>query len=290
MKEPSPLRSISRRLAGIYTEERMLFGFGLLGIMLGLIALAVMAVHGRIIPPEGYIYKAASFDIAIGIYILTIILFLPFAGFSQRGRAFWRWCSVALALYAYAVENIQIYRGLDPRFTRHGSAVDNIAGILFGGTALGLITMFLILMWRFFSKRSAIKDKILLLGIRYGCVSVILGFGVGFWLGVNQGPKFGAAGNLLPLHAAGFHGLQAIPLVALLLGWARVPEESARRWVHAAGLAWLGACAGIAWQTARGQSVLEISAATLLALGLLLGWMLCAVMASVAWRRAASVS
>ena len=38
---------------------------------------------------------------------------------------------------AYGVETIQIYRGLDPRFTRIGSLADKIAGALFGLTALG---------------------------------------------------------------------------------------------------------------------------------------------------------
>ena len=102
-------------------------------------------------------------------------------------------------------------------------------------------------------------------------------------LRVARAPKPAAATR------SGFHGLQAVPLVALILGWARVPVEAARRWVHVAGITWLGTCAAIAWQTARGQSVLEISAATLLAFGLLAGWLVCAVMASVAWRRAGVV-
>jgi hypothetical protein len=286
MNPLTPLRSINRRLSEIYSEERVLFCLGLLGIALGLIGLAVMAVRGRIIPPEGYIYKAASFDIAIGIYILTIILFVPLAGFSARGRRLWCWSSVALALYAYAAENIQIYRGLDPRFTRVGSAVDNIAGALFGLTALGLIVMFIILMRRFFTSRTSINGSLLLLGIRYGCAAVILGFITGIWLGANSGPTIGATGNLLPLHAAGFHGLQAVPLVALLLGWSRVPPHEVRRWVHLAGLAWLGVCGAIAWQTMLGRSVLEGSTATLLAGALLLIWLLCAVMALIVWRRA----
>jgi hypothetical protein len=286
MKQLNPLRSINHRLSEIYAEERTLFGLGLLGIALGIVGLIVMAVRGRIIPPEGYIYKAASFDIAIGIYILTIILFVPLAGFSQRGRRVWRWASVALALYAYAAENIQIYRGLDPRFTRFGSTLDNIIGTLFGLTALGLIATFLILMWRFFTSRTSINGSLLLLGIRYGCAAVILGFMTGIWLGINSGPTVGATGNLLPLHAAGFHGLQAVPLVALLLGWSRMSHDDARLWVHLAGLAWLGVCGAIAWQTALGRSVLEGSPATLLAVALLLVWLLCAMMALVVWRRA----
>ena len=289
MKEFSSFRSITRKLSESYSEERSLFYFGLLGIGLGLIGMIVMAVRGRFIPPEGYVYKAVSFDIAIGIYILTIILLVPLAGFSARGRRRWRWCSIALALYVYCVENIQIYRGRDPRFSRIGSAVDNIVGNLFALSAIGLIVMFLILTWRFFSSRTEINGSPLLLGIRYGCAAVLLAFIVGLWMGANQGPMIGPRGNLLPLHAAGFHGLQAVPLVALLLGWARVPASSARVWVHAAGLAWLGACAAIAWQTARGYTVIEPSAAILLAGALLLVWLLCAVRASISWRRAGSV-
>jgi hypothetical protein len=286
MKQPTPYRSITRRLSEIYSEERVLFGLGILGIVLGIIAFVVMAVRGRVIPPEGFIYKAASFDIAIGIYILTILLFVPLAGFSTRGRRSWRWASIALALYAYSVENIQIYRGLDPRFTRIGSAVDNIAGVLFGLTALGLIATFIILMWRFFTSRTTINGSLLLLGIRYGCAAVVLGFITGIWLGANSGPTIGATGNLLPLHAAGFHGLQAVPMVALLLGWSRMPPHDARRWVHVAGLAWLALCGAIAWQTMLGRSVLEQSTATLLAGAMMLVWLFCAVIALIAWRQA----
>jgi hypothetical protein len=286
MEQPASLRSITGRLFEIYDEERVLFRLGLLGLALGIIALVVMALHGRIIPPEGFIYKAASFDIAIGIYILTIILFVPLAGFSRRGRKLWRWASVALAIYAYAAENIQIYRGLDPRFTRFGSAIDNIAGALFGLTALGLIATFLILMWRFFTRRTSINGSLLLLGIRYGSAAVILGFMTGIWISANNGPTIGATGNLLPLHAAGFHGLQAVPMVALLLGWSRMSQRDARRWVHVAGFAWLGLCAAIGWQTATGRSVLEGSTATLMGAALLLLWLFCAVIALLAWRRA----
>jgi hypothetical protein len=286
MKQPDPLRSIYHRLSETYAEERTLFRLGLLGIGLGIFGLIVMALRGPLIPPEGYIYKAASFDIAIGIYILTIILFVPFAGFSPRGRRAWRWASVALALYSYGVENIQIYRGLDPRFTRAGSAMDNILGTLFGLVALGLIATFLILVWRFFTQRTSINGSLLLLGIRYGSAAVILGFMTGIWLGVNGGPAVGSTGNLLPLHAAGFHGLQTVPLVALLLGWSRMSHDDTRLWVHAAGLAWLGVCGAIAWQTAAGRSVLEGSAATLLAGAMLLVWLLCAAVGLGRWRRA----
>jgi hypothetical protein len=281
MKQPTSLRSISHSLSGLYSEERVLFGLGLLGIGLGIIGLIVMAVNGRIILPQGDIFKPVSFSAAIGIYVLTITLFIPFAGFSIHGRRWWRRGTVALGLYALGIENIQTYRGLDPRFARTGFLVDDIAKNIFGYVALGLIVMFLILAWRFFSKRHTIKSELLLLGIRYACITVICAFAAGLWMIANKGARIGATGNLLPLHAAGFHGLQAVPLVALLLSWSHVPLEISRRWVHTAGLAWLGAMAVMAWQTAMGRSVLEPSCMILLVSLLTFVWLLCAARAVI---------
>jgi hypothetical protein len=281
MKQPASFRAISRKLSDAYGEERLLFKLGLLGIGLGAIGLVLMAARGRTIAPEGDLYRAASFSIAIGIYILTLILFIPFAGFSSRGLRWWRWWTIALGLYAYSVENIQIYRGLNPRFTRVGSVADNVLGTLFGFVALGLIVMFLFLTWRFFRNRNEVKNRLLLLAIRYGCVATIFGFVAGVLMGANQGSQVGTAGSMLPFHAAGFHGLQAVPLVALLLSWAHMPLEAARRWVHAAGLAWLGLMAAIAWQTMRGHSILEPSLLMLLAGSLMFIWLLCAARAVI---------
>jgi hypothetical protein len=289
MKKADTNSSIAHNLYAIYSEERLLSALGVLGLVLGIIALAIMKLSGEFIPPEGYIYKAASFDIALGIYTLTLILFIPLAGFSTAGRRRWRWWSVALVLYAYASENTQIYRGIDPRFTRMGTAVDQVIGALLGLTALGLIVTFMIFAWRFFGERNAVKNKLLLLGIRYGIAAVVLAFIAGFWMGALQASTVGPKGNLLPLHAAGFHGLQAIPFVALLLSWSELRVATARRWVHVSGIAWLAACAAIAWQTAQGRTVLEASPAMILALLLTSVWLICAVAATITWRRTTTV-
>lgn len=288
MKQPASFRSISRKLSASYGKERLLFKLGLLGIGLGAVGLVLIAARGRMIAPEGDLYRAASFSIAIGIYLLTLVLFIPFAGFSARGLRQWRWWTIALGLYAYSAENIQIYRGLNPRFTRFGSVADNIVGTLFGFVALGLIVMFLFLTWRFFRNRNEVNDRLLLLAIRYGCVMTIFGFVAGVLMGANQGSEVGAAGSMLPFHAAGFHGLQAVPLVALLLSWSHMPLDAARRWVHASGLAWLGLMAAIAWQTVKGHSVLEPTLAMLLAGTLMFIWLLCATRAAISWGRASS--
>jgi hypothetical protein len=114
---------------------------------------------------------------------------------------------------------------------------------------------------------------------------MLMGFLAGFWLSANEGRVVGEAGNLLPLHAAGFHAVQAVPLVALMLAWSRVPADAARRWVHVAGAAWAAACLAVWWQTALGRPVTDLATAAGLAAVVLLGlWALAALRALVAWR------
>jgi hypothetical protein len=282
----APSSSIRRSLSTVLVEERMLVWTGLLGVVLGLVNLVVVALRGASFPPEGDLSKAATFDIAIGLYVLTLLLLLPAAGFSERGRRRWRVSLVGLSLYVYAAENIQIYRGIDPRFTRVGGALDQIAGTVLGLAAIGLIVSFVVLAWGFFTRRGVVKDRVLLVAIRYACAASGLAMAAGLWMSVNQGSEVGSAGSILPLHAVGFHGLQALPLVALLFNWSRTPSEAARRWTHAAGLAWVAACLSIAWQTAAGRSVLEVGPATLLTAALLAVWAACAARAALAWSRA----
>jgi hypothetical protein len=240
-----------------------------------------MAFHGVIVEPEGNLYKAATFDIAVGIFLLTLALIARIAGVGSG----WRRSLVGLALFGYGVETTQIFRGYDPRFSRVSSPLDQAIGGIFFLSALGILVCFLVLMARFFFRPTVGEGGALILALRYGTAACLLAFGVGIAMSAFGGPRVGESGNLLPLHAAGFHGLQAVPLVALLLNWARAPQAESRRAVHLAGLAWIAACLAIAWQTSSGRSVLEPSAATAIALLLLLAWGLILSKALLAFRR-----
>jgi hypothetical protein len=254
-------------------ETRALTVMGFVGIGLGLICLAVMAARqGVPIPPEGDLSKPASFDIAVGIYILTIALLVPSAGFSEKGKKHWvRW-NVGLFAYAYTLETVQVFRGLDPRFSRHGTPLDQIAGGVFFFVALGTLVLFIIMAVKFFRRGRPDADSPLLLAIRYGCLAAIGAFTAGIWMSAVQGRTTGAAGNILPLHALGFHGLQAVPLIALLLLWSGYDSRETRKWVHATGVVWLAACAAVALQTMAGRSVSEMSAGPLATAFLLAVW------------------
>jgi hypothetical protein len=263
------IRSGWRRLM----ETRALTVMGFVGIALGLICLAVMAARGGVpIPPEGDLSKPATFNIAVGIYILTITLLLPSAGFSERGRKRWVWWNVGLFAYAYIIETGQVFRGLDPRFSKHGTPWDQIAGGVFFLTALGVMVLFIIMAVKFFRRGRPDADSPIILAIRYGSAAALGAFTAGIWMSVIQGRTTGAAGNILPLHALGFHGLQAVPLIALLLLWSGYDSGETRKWVHATGIVWVAACAAVAWQTIAGRSVSEMSAATLATGFLLAVW------------------
>ncbi len=269
------------RLLRLYSHERPLFWTGVLGIALCGVCFLGMAFHGVIVEPEGNLYKAASFDIAVGLFLLTLALIVKISNVGPL----WRWTLICLALFGYSVETIQIFRGYDPRFSRVSTPLDQAFGGLFFLSALGIMVLFLVLMIRFFFRPTTAERGVLTLALRYGTAASLLAFGVGIGMSVFGGPGVGESGNLLPLHAAGFHGIQAIPLVALLLGWARVPEGRARRDVHLSGIVWLAACLAIAWQTSSGRSVLEPSAATAIAAAVLLAWALIFWKALLSFRR-----
>lgn len=281
------MRAAGMRALSVYRRERVLTAVALLGIGLGMGCAAAIAVRGgELVGAEGHLRKAMAFDVAVGIYLLTLILLLPLARFSRGGLAAWRVSQVLLVLYAFGMENVQVARGIDPRFTRVGSGLDQMLGGFFFLAALGMIVMFAIVAWKILARRMDGADGPLLLAVRYGMLAVFGGFAAGVWMSAAQGSRTGAEGSILPLHAIGFHGMQAVPLVAILLTWAGVGTYRARPWIHAAGVAWLAACAAIAWQTAQGRAALEFSPANAAAVASLLAWAAVAALAARTWLRA----
>jgi len=262
---------------------------GCVGIVLGLICVAVLVARGGApIPPEGDLTKAASFDTAIGIYAITLALLLPSAGFSDRGRRRWLWWQIGTMIYSYPIETIQIFRGVDPRFSKVATPLEQILGLVFFLVALTVMVLFLILAARFFRRGRADAGSPVLLAIRYACVGAIAGFAAGIWMSLINSRHTGASGNILPLHALAFHGLQAVPLVALLLTWAGATIEEARKWVHVTGIAWIVACGAVALQTIEGRSIFDVSPAIMVSVFVLIVWGACALFAFWRWVRAST--
>ncbi|HEV3298434.1 MAG TPA: ABA4-like family protein [Planctomycetaceae bacterium] len=286
LRTPVTPTSALRMLAAAWTRERGLFAVGVLGLALGATGLATAVFHGRMIPPEGDLSKAASFDGALGVFLLTLAVFVGLAPFTERGRRVWTSTVVALSLISYAMENIQIARGIDPRFSHVGSIADQLGGAFFLLIATGLLVTFAILFAKILLSGASRNSAPLMLAIRYGCGATAFGFATGYLMSAVVGSRFGVAGNILPLHAMGFHSLQALPLVALFFLWSDVEPAMSRRWIHLAGLAWIAACVAVAWQMFAGRSPLEPSPATFAAVGLLLVWIVALARGVWAWRSA----
>jgi hypothetical protein len=286
ISNPVSLAEILGRARKTVTENRPLALMGLLGIVLGVICLGVLVARGGApIPPEGDLTKSASFDIGVGIYLLTATLLLPAARFSDRGRRRWMWWNVGLVAYAYTIETLQIFRGIDPRFSKVATPADQIAGLVFFIQALTLMVLFIIMALRLFKRDRPDANSPVLLAIRYGCLTALGAFAAGIWMSVIGGRVTGPAGNILPLHALGFHGLQAVPTVALLLDWAGTEQSEARKWVHVTGIAWVIACAAVAYQTIAGRSIFDVSPAIMVSVFVLVVWGAGALFAFWRWAR-----
>ena len=107
-------------------------------------------MHGRHMEPEGKLLDAATFCFGVGLYVLTVAMLLPLAGYSDTARRRWRRAFYVFPVYGFVLEPLQSFRGLDPRFTEEGEPIDGIAGALFGVTAALTFVLFLLLGAKFF--------------------------------------------------------------------------------------------------------------------------------------------
>src|SRR4051812_26617830 len=119
-------------LKDIYTKEKGLVWTGCIGIVLGLICTVFYLIHGNAIPPEGEWTKAITFDLAIGIFSLTIAVLLPYLQINPKQRKIFVYSLIITFWIAYVIETIQNARGFDPRFTDAGEMSDNLIGLFLG--------------------------------------------------------------------------------------------------------------------------------------------------------------
>jgi hypothetical protein len=274
----------------LFAREKLLVILALIGFSLSAGIALYIGLYGSIIFPEGNVERAFSFNAAIAMFILSLAAILPVSGLSLRQRAKVRWFFIPALLYAYGIETIQQFRGINPRFTRAGSVFDTVAGILFGLDSLLIIIVTVLLAIPFFRQRQLNKRPLLILGIRYAFLSTMIAFAAGLWMIALQSRYTGSAGNLMVLHGLGFHALQALPLLGWLSERANIHENQARRRIHIASIAWMIPILLIGVQTVLGRTVFEWTPLPILAGAILLVWVATVVITAIALLKSKAVS
>lgn len=256
----------------LFEGERALVITGLIGFILSAGIAIFIFFKGPTIAPEGNIKDAFSFNAAIGMFILSIAAILPLARFGARKRKVVRWFFIVASIYSYAIETLQNFRGINPRFTREGTVIDIFAGMLFGVISLVLVTLAIVLMIHFLRMKRPYDRPLLIIGIRYAFLSVFAANIAGIWMILLQDRLTGGAGNIIVLHGIGFHALQTLILPAWILEKAGINERLKKRLIHAGGIAWMLMIVMISIQTAVGQSVFQLTTLPILACLFLLFW------------------
>ncbi|AOZ94689.1 hypothetical protein PNBC_18280 [Paenibacillus crassostreae] len=272
-------------LIKVVEKEKGLVATGIFGFILSAGIALYIFFQGKIILPEGNMGDAFSFNAGIGMFILSIAVILPFAKLGTRKRKTMRWFYITAALYSYAIETVQNFRGLNPRFSREGTIIDMIGGILFGAVSLVLVSLAVILMIQFFRMKPPYERPFLLMGIRYAFLSILLANLAGIWMILLQNRSTGADGNLIVLHGIGFHALQTLILPGLLFEKTQVNERFKKLLIHYGSIAWMLSILLIGFQTALGRTVFELTALPILASLLMLVWFGTAITAAALFIR-----
>ena len=161
--------------------------------------------------------------------------------------------TVRLYRMAFLIENVQIWRGLDPRFTMAGFASDKVLGVLFFAIAFGIAGTFINLVVKFFKYLRTPQNASLVLGIQYGSGAVILSFLIGGFIGAMKGAV-----------AIGIHALQALPVLGWILMKTKIKPQMGRLLMHVNGGAWLVALGALIYQLASGHLVGDWTIATII--------------------------
>ena len=273
----------------LFEGERWLVITGILGFILAAGIVLFIFFQGRIILPEGNLGDAFSFNAAIGIFTLSIAAILPLARLGARKRMAFRWLFIIATLYGYAIETIQNFRGFNPRFSREGSVVDIIGGMLFGVVSLIFVILSLLLTIQFFRIKYPFERPLLVIGIRYAFISVLAANIAGIWMILLQDRFTGDMGNIIVLHGMGFHALQTLIILGWLLEKVQLNERMKKLLIHYGSISWTLSIILVGFQTALDRTVFELTTLPIISGILLLVWLGTAIVASVlfikGWRK-----
>lgn len=253
-----------------FKGEKWMVWTGILGLVLALVCGAAALWYGLDDTPGSGLAKAFSFNAALGVFLISTAAVIPLSGMGRKGKGFFRWSYIVLALYSYFAETVQHFRGVNPRFVENGSIFDITVASGFAIVALLLVIYYLVFGIQFFRARSYRIQPEAVVSLRYAIIAVLLSFAGGIMISVNGGRFFGLEGNLIWFHGLGFHALQVLPLIAWLSLQASMTTAVRRTLIHVSGIAFLGGLIAIGGQTLLERSIAEWTLLPLAALAFFL--------------------
>lgn len=276
---------------------------------LALVATVGLFVDDREILGDPVWLKPLKFAISFVLYAVTLAWMISL---TTRGRRIASWAGTAIALSGAVEVGLIVFQAARGRMSHFNETTELDATIwsLMGMTIAVLWTATLIvgLVLLF----SPVRDRASRWAVRFGLATALLGMAVGMFMvmptpeqaaadaagmdvtivgahsvGVPDGgpgmPLTGwslTGGDLRIPHFVGMHGLQALPLLAILLGalgaserpWAGVFDPIRRtRLIFIAAAAYASLVWLLTWQALRGQSLLSPDGLTIAAAGILAG-------------------
>lgn len=280
---------------------------------------AGLMLDSRQVMGEPLWLKPTKFFVSLALYDATVLYFLSFL--SER-RRFVRVVGAILSacgVLEMVAITLQAARGVRSHFniaTPFDGAVFSLMGLTITVLWVTMMVLAVALL------RAKLAERALGSALRMGLVVGILGAGLAFFMTspkaeqvalmqAGQRPMeagshtFGAkdggpglplvgwsttAGDMRPAHFVGLHGMQVLPLLAVLLARRTRRSESHRlAWVRAAGVAYLGLTLALAVQALRGLPVIQWDALGVASLGLIALASLATFVASLARKRAPAI-
>ncbi|MEV4345855.1 hypothetical protein AB0J83_15395 [Actinoplanes sp. NPDC049596] len=270
--------------------------------VLVLVTLVGLVLDDRALLGANVWSKPFKFSVSIAVYGFTLAWILSVLPRRSRLAEWSATVIVAALVVEIAVITFQAARG----HRSHYNDTTPFDSTLWSMMSASIMVLFVAhLVFAVVALRQRIPDKVAAYGIGLGLGLAVLGFlaavpmvmpmdtgiaGVSgaHAVGVPDGgpglPLTGwstTGGDLRIGHFVGMHGLQALPLLAFLLGHSRLATRQRLRLLLIAATAYGLMTLTLTWQALRGQPLLSPDALTLAAVGILIGGTALAVTAVV---------
>ena len=233
-------------VAEVFRRDRVLAWTGALMLLQAVAALALMPLDHRTILGLDPWIKPFKFSVSIAIFLWTVAWILPTLRASRRVKSFFSWGFAICMVVEIACIAGQSARGVRSHFNFETGFDSTVFGTM--GTMIGVNSMLLAALLLLFVVCGADLAPSCLWAVRLGLLVTLLGSAQGGLIVAHGQHAVGVAdgGEGLPLvnwsteggdlrvaHMIGLHGMQIVPLFALLLG------RMKPRWTERRRIGWV---------------------------------------------------